>query len=219
MLKDWSLFFNEVKQKEYSHSLNEFLDKEYKSQTIYPPRNLMFNAFELTSPKDIKVVILGQDPYHNPGQAMGLSFSVPKGEKLPPSLVNIYKEIENDLGLKMKDCGDLTYLGKQGVLLINAYLSVRKNQPLSHHIKEYDLFMHDLFEYLDKLDQPIVFMLWGNFAKQYKKQITNPKHIILESVHPSPLGANHGGWFGLHQFSRCNKFLSDNKLTPIDWQN
>lgn len=219
MLKDWSHFFEEVKAKDYSKRLNEFLDKEYQTQIIYPKRSLMFNAFELTSPKEIKVVIVGQDPYHNPGQAMGLSFSVPSGEKLPPSLVNIYKEIENDLGLHMRNDGDLTYLGKQGVLLINAYLTVRQNQPLSHHCEEYDLFMKDLFNFMDTLNQPIVFMLWGNFAKQYKKLIHNPNHIILESVHPSPLGANHGGWFDLHQFSRCNSYLKEKGVTPIDWQN
>jgi uracil-DNA glycosylase len=150
---------------------------------------------------------------------MGLSFSVPSGEMLPPSLKNIYKELENDLGLHMKNDGDLSYLGRQGVLLINAYLSVRKNQPLSHHCEEYDLFMKDLFEYMDKLDQPIVFMLWGGFARKHKKYITNKKHIVLESVHPSPLGANHGGWFNLHQFSRCNNFLLENGVKPIDWQN
>lgn len=219
MLKDWSKFFEEVKTKDYSKRLNEFLDKEYSSQIIYPKRSQMFYAFELTSPKDIKVVILGQDPYHNPGQAMGLSFSVPSGEVLPPSLKNIYKELENDLGLHMRNDGDLSYLGKQGVLLINAYLSVRKNQPLSHHCEEYDLFMKDLFEYMDKLDQPIVFMLWGGFARKHKKYITNKKHVVLESVHPSPLGANHGGWFNLHQFSRCNNFLKENGVKPIDWQN
>lgn len=219
MLKDWSKFFDEVKNKDYSKRLNEFLDKEYSSHIIYPKRSQMFYAFELTSPKDIKVVILGQDPYHNPGQAMGLSFSVPSGEMLPPSLKNIYKELENDLGLHMRNDGDLSYLGKQGVLLINAYLSVRKNQPLSHHCEEYDLFMKDLFEYMDKLDQPIVFMLWGGFARKHKKYITNKKHIVLESVHPSPLGANHGGWFNLHQFSRCNNFLRENGVKPIDWQN
>ncbi|MCQ2793201.1 MAG: uracil-DNA glycosylase [Bacilli bacterium] len=220
MLKNWSIFFNEVKEKSYSSSLNKFLDYEYKNHTIYPPRNLMFNAFNLIDPLDVKVVIIGQDPYHNPNQAMGLSFSVPLGIKLPPSLINIYKEIENDLGVKMNyDSGDLTYLGKQGALLINAYLSVRENEPLSHHIKEYDLFMHDLVTYLESLNQPIVYMLWGNFAKQYKKMIVNPKHIVLESVHPSPLGANHGGWFGLHQFSRCNEFLAKNNVAPIIWKN
>ena len=178
----------------------------------------MYNAFELTEANNVKVVIIGQDPYHQPGQAMGLSFSVPTGVKLPPSLVNVYKEIENDLGLKMRNDGDLTYLAKQGVLLINAYLTVRQGQPLSHHREEYDLFMIDLMHYLDKLDQPIVFMLWGNFAQKFEKYIANPKHFVLKSVHPSPLGANHGGWFGLHQFSRCNDYLIKSGLTPIDWQ-
>ena len=218
-MNSWKTFFNEVANKDYSKSLHEFLDKEYATQTIYPARRLMFNAFELTPVEDVKVVIIGQDPYHQPHQAMGLSFSVPTGVKLPPSLVNIYKEIESDLGIKMRNDGDLTYLAKQGVLLINAYLSVREGQPLSHHIEEYDLFMLDLMKYLDQLDQPIVFMLWGNFAQKYQKFVANPERLILKSVHPSPFGANHGGWFGLHQFSRCNDYLISKGLKPIDWQN
>lgn len=218
-MNSWSEFFKEVASKDYSKSLHKFLDEEYASQIIYPPRNLLFNAFNLVEVTDLKVVIIGQDPYHEPGQAMGLSFSVPTGIKLPPSLVNIYKEIESDLGIKMRNDGDLTYLAKQGVLLINAYLSVRKGQPLSHHREEYNLFMKDLMEYIDKLDQPIVFMLWGNFAQKYQKYIANPKHFVLKSVHPSPLGANHGGWFGLHQFSKANDILSSHGLKPIDWQN
>ena len=218
-MNSWKTFFNEVSQKEYSKSLHEFLDREYSTQTIYPPRRLMFNAFELTEVENLKVVIIGQDPYHQPGQAMGLSFSVPSGVKLPPSLVNVYKEIESDIGAKMRNDGDLTYLAKQGVLLINAYLSVREGQPLSHHREEYDLFMLDLMKYIDGLDQPIVFMLWGNFAQKYAKYIANPKHFILKSVHPSPLGANHGGWFGLHQFSKCNEYLIAHNVKPIDWQN
>ena len=219
-MNSWKNFFNEVSKKDYSKSLHEFLDKEYSTQIIYPPRRLMFNAFELTEVENVKVVIIGQDPYHQPHQAMGLSFSVPEGVKLPPSLVNIYKEIESDLGIKMNyQSGDLTYLAKQGVLLINAYLSVREGQPLSHHREEYDLFMLDLMTYLDKLDQPIVFMLWGNFAQKYQKFVANPQHIILKSVHPSPLGANHGGWFGLKQFSRCTEYLKSKGLKPIDWRN
>ena len=217
-MESWKPFFNEVATKDYAKSLHAFLDYEYSTQIIYPPRRLMYNAFELTEANNVKVVIIGQDPYHQPGQAMGLSFSVPTGVKLPPSLVNVYKEIENDLGLKMRNDGDLTYLAKQGVLLINAYLTVRQGQPLSHHREEYDLFMIDLMHYLDKLDQPIVFMLWGNFAQKFEKYIANPKHFVLKSVHPSPLGANHGGWFGLHQFSRCNDYLIKSGLTPIDWQ-
>ena len=218
-MNSWKNFFDEVSKKDYSKSLHAFLDEEYRTQTIYPPRHLMFNAFNLTPVEDVKVVIIGQDPYHEPGQAMGLSFSVPSGIKLPPSLQNIYKEIGNDLGIQMRNDGDLTYLAKQGVLLVNAYLSVRKGQPLSHHRNEYDLFMVDLMNYLDKLDQPIVFMLWGGFAKKYEKFIANPERLILKSVHPSPLGANHGGWFNLHQFSRCNEYLKSKGLKPIDWQN
>lgn len=218
-MKSWKPFFDEVAKKDYSKSLHEFLNYEYSHQTIYPPRRLMFNAFELTEVENIKVVIIGQDPYHQPGQAMGLSFSVPSGVKLPPSLVNIFKEIESDLGIKMRNDGDLTYLAKQGVLLINAYLSVREGQPLSHHREEYDLFMIDLMKYLDNLNQPIVFMMWGNFAQKFAKYVANPEHIILKSVHPSPLGANHGGWFGLKQFSRCNDYLVSKGVKPIDWQN
>lgn len=219
MIKDWDEFFTSIKEKDYSKRLKTFLGKEYSTKIIYPPRKDMFKAFELTSPKDIKIVIVGQDPYHEPGQAMGLSFSVPDGIKVPPSLVNIFKEIHNDLGINMRNCGDLTYLAKQGALLINAYLTVRKSEPLSHHIEEYDLFMLDLFNYLNKLDQPIVFMLWGNFARKYKKYLNNSKHLILEAAHPSPLGANHGGWFNTKQFSRCNSFLTSNGVKPIDWQN
>lgn len=218
-MNSWKDFFLEVSKKDYSKTLHQFLDEEYKNYTIYPPRELMFNAFNLTSVENIKVVIIGQDPYHEPGQAMGLSFSVPSITKTPPSLINIFKELENDLGLKMRNDGDLTYLAKQGVFLINAYLSVRKGEPLSHRRPEYDLFMADLMEYLNKLDQPIVFMLWGNFAKKYEKILTNPEHLILKSVHPSPLGANHGGWFNLHQFSRCNEYLKAHNVKPIDWQN
>ena len=219
MLNGWKDFFEKIENKEYFASLNNFLNEEYSTKTIYPKRELIYNAFNLTNPEDIKVVILGQDPYHNPGQAMGLSFSVPEGVKLPPSLVNIYKEIEADFGYKMKNSGDLTYLAKQGALLINAYLTVIENKPLSHHKKEYELLMKDLFEYLDTLNQPIVFMLWGNFARSYKKFINNKNRLILESVHPSPLGANHGGWFGLHQFKRCNEYLKENNVNPIDWKN
>jgi len=218
-MKSWKPFFDEIAKKDYSKSLHEFLNYEYSHQAIYPPRQLMFNAFELTEVENIKVVIIGQDPYHQPGQAMGLSFSVPSGIKLPPSLVNIFKEIESDLGIKMRNDGDLTYLARQGVLLINAYLSVREGQPLSHHREEYDLFMVDLMKYLDNLNQPIVFMMWGNFAQKFAKYVANPEHIILKSVHPSPLGANHGGWFGLKQFSRCNDYLVSKGMKPIDWKN
>ncbi len=219
MDESWNSFFDKIKEKEYFASLMKFLGEEYSTKTIYPKKELLFNAFDLTPVKDIKVVILGQDPYHNPNQAMGLSFSVPKNEPLPPSLRNIYKEIENDLNVQMAKNGDLTYLAKQGVFLINAYLTVIAHKPLSHKRKEYDLLMKDLFLFLNDLNQPIVFMLWGNFAKKYRKYLTNLNHLVLESNHPSPLSANQGGWFNSHQFSTCNAYLSSHKVSPIDWKN
>ena len=156
----WNEFFKQVKEKDYSKSLNEFLDGEYAEHTVYPPRELIFNAFKLTQLKDVKVVIIGQDPYHEPGQAMGLSFSVPKGIKVPPSLINIYKEIQNEFDTSVNmSSGDLTYLSKQGVLMVNAILSVRKGEPMSHNIVEYRMFFKDLLEVLDKQYRPMVFML------------------------------------------------------------
>ena len=219
MLKDWKDLFEKVSEKPYSHSLNSFLDREYETKTIYPPRDMMFQAFKFTSPKDVKVVIIGQDPYHNPGEAMGLSFSVPRGIDIPPSLRNIYKEIEADQKIKMNfDNGDLTPWAEQGCLLLNAYLSVEANKPLSHALKEYVLFMEDVLSYLDSLEQPMVFMLWGGFARKFKTYVKNPKHLVLEAAHPSPLSANRGGWFGNHLFTKCNDFLIENGYEPIDWK-
>ena len=215
----WDTFFESIKNKDYFKSLMSFLDEEYKTKTIYPKRELLFNAFKLTPIENIKVVILGQDPYHNENQAMGLSFSVPSSEELPPSLRNIYRELENDLSISMNGDGDLTYLAKQGVFLINAYLTVIAHQPLSHKRKEYELLMRDLFDYLNSLNQPIVFMLWGNFAKKYKRYLNNSKHLVLESSHPSPLSANQGGWFNKHQFSKCNEYLKANNVKTIEWCN
>lgn len=218
MANDWSPFFDSVKQKPYSKSLHAFLDEEYAHKTIYPPRRLLFNAFNLTSPKSLKAVIIGQDPYHEPGQAMGLSFSVPSGVILPPSLRNIYLEIEQDLGVKLDySYGDLSEWAKQGVLLLNAYLSVEEGKPLSHRREEYELFIQDALDYIEMLPQPIVYLLWGGFAKRYRPSIVNPKHTAIMAVHPSPLSANRGGWFGEKVFSRCNAFLIENGSTPIDW--
>ena len=220
MLSDWNDLFSSIKEKEYAARLKAFLDEEYGRHVCYPPRNLMFQAFALTKPSEVKAVVLGQDPYHEAGQAMGLSFSVPKGIDLPPSLVNIYKEIESDLGVKMDFAsGDLTYLAKQGVLLLNSSLSVREHVAASHACKEYELFFGDVIAYLEKLDQPIVYMLWGNFAKKHASKVTNPKHFVLSSAHPSPLSANRGGWFGMHLFSQCNIILSKQGVSPIDWCN
>jgi|LAHS01.1.fsa_nt_gb uracil-DNA glycosylase len=219
MLSDWIELFDSVKEKSYSKTLHAFLEEEYHNETIYPPRDMVYQAFKLTKPSELKVVIIGQDPYHNPGQAMGLSFSVPRGIEPPPSLINIYKEINNDLKLPMNyENGDLTPWAQQGILLLNAYLTVRAGQALSHARPEYDAFIFDVMTYLDKLDQPMVFMLWGSFAKKFRPLVHNPKHLILTASHPSPLSANFGGWFGNHLFSQCNAFLVDNGRTPIDWQ-
>ena len=214
----WNDVFNSIKQKEYAIRLNAFLDDEYSKHVIYPKRENMFNAFKYTPLEEVKVVIFGQDPYHEEGQAMGLSFSVPDNIKTPPSLINIYKEIENEFNIHMKNMGgDLTYLAKQGVLLLNTVLTVREHMANSHNIKEYQLFMRDILEVLDNLDQPIVFMLWGNNAKSLSKYLMNKKHLILTATHPSPLGANQGGWFGCNHFKLANEFLGKNGVKPINW--
>ena len=214
----WNEFFRSIQNKEYSLKLNKFLDEEYARYECYPPRRLLFNAFRLTKLKDVKVVIIGQDPYHEPGQAMGLSFSVPSSVKVPPSLINIYKEIQNEYDTTLDlNYGDLTSWAKQGVLLLNSILSVRAHHAMSHNIKEYALFFQDVLEVLDKQNHPIVFMLWGSSARKLKAFLHNPTHLILECIHPSPLAANHGGWFGNNHFRLANEFLKKNKLTPIDW--
>ena len=215
----WEEFFKEEKQKIFMKRLHNFLALEYRSYTVYPPKNLLLNAFNLTPYHQVKVVIIGQDPYHEPNQAMGLSFSVPNGEPLPPSLQNIYKEIENDLGLKMKPNGDLTYLANQGVLLLNALLSVRRGEALSHQIPEYEQLLKDVLAYIDQNNEPIVFMLWGRFARNLKPYIQNPNRLILEATHPSPLSANRGGFFYQHHFSKANTYLVAHHREPIHWQN
>ena len=214
----WNEFFKSTQNKDYSIRLHKFLDEEYSNHVCYPPRKLLFNAFQLTPLDKVKVVIIGQDPYHEPGQAMGLSFSVPETVKVPPSLINIYKEIADEYDTEVDmSSGDLTYLAKQGVLLLNSILSVRAHEPMSHNIKEYEDFFHDVLEVLDKQYRPIVFMLWGNSARKLKKLLHNPSHLILESVHPSPLAANHGGWFKNNHFRLANEYLKNNKVKPIDW--
>ncbi len=216
----WSDFFAYVKEQPYCKSLAKFINQEYELHTVYPPRRLLFNAFRLTPLDKVKVVIIGQDPYHEPREAMGLSFSVPRGVKLPPSLFNIYKEIESSCGIKMDySNGDLTYLAKQGVLLLNTILTVREHEPLSHNITEYRDFIKDVLETLDKQTHPIIFMLWGSKAIKLKMYLNNPTHLILESGHPSPLSANRGLWFGNNHFRYCNDFLLKSKLTIINWSN
>ena len=216
----WNEFFKQIQGEEFCESLNKFLNKEYQDYVCYPPRELLFNAFRLTPLDKVRVVIVGQDPYHEPNQAMGLSFSVPQGVKVPPSLINIYKEIELEYGIKMNmSSGDLTYLAKQGVLLLNSILSVRAHQALSHNIAEYREFLSSVLEVLDHQKQPIVFLLWGGPARKLKAYLHNPDHLILECIHPSPLAANHGGWFGNNHFKKANEYLINHHSSLIDWQN
>ena len=218
--KTWNEFFKKLQNEEFCLKLNDFLNKEYRDYTCYPPRELLFNAFRLTPLDKVKVVIVGQDPYHEPGQAMGLSFSVPKGIKVPPSLVNIYKEIAQEYKCKMNfSSGDLTYLAKQGVLLLNSILSVRAHQAMSHNTNEYKMFLARVLEVLDKQTTPIVFLLWGGPARKLKGYLHNPSHLILECIHPSPLAANHGGWFGNNHFTEANRYLREHGLSEINWLN
>ena len=219
MIKTWEELFLIVKQKDYAKKINQTLSQEYAHYVVYPPRKDMFKAFQLTPLANVKVVIIGQDPYHEENQAMGLSFSVPSGVALPPSLVNIYKEIENNFGFKMKNDGDLTYLAKQGVLLLNTILSVRKSMPLSHQNIGYDLFVQDILSAINEQNHPIVFMLWGSYARSLKKYLNNPNHLILESTHPSPLSANRGGFFNQYHFLKANNFLREHGIAEINWQN
>ena len=218
MSSSWKDFFEKEKEKAYFRKLEEFLDNEYKNKVIYPPRDLVFNAFSLCPLDKIKVVIIGQDPYHEPEQAMGLSFSVPSTCKVPPSLKNIYKEIEDDCNeIFFNKDGDLTYLANQGVLLLNSILTVEQGKPLSHNIKEYDELYHNILKELDELDYPLVFMLWGGNAKKQSVYLKNPKHLVLCANHPSPLSANRGGFFGCKHFSKANQFLIQNGIEPIIW--
>ena len=218
MSSSWKDFFEKEKEKAYFRKLEEFLDNEYKNKVIYPPRDLVFNAFSLCPLDKIKVVIIGQDPYHEPEQAMGLSFSVPSTCKVPPSLKNIYKEIEDDCNeIFFNKDGDLTYLANQGVLLLNSILTVEQGKPLSHNIKEYDELYHNILKELDELDYPLVFMLWGGNAKKQSVYLKNPKHLVLCANHPSPLSANRGGFFGCKHFSKANQFLTQNGIEPITW--
>ena len=219
MDKSWNKFFEREKEQEYFKNLLSRLDEEYNNKIIYPEKENLFRAFKETKLDDVKVVILGQDPYHEECQATGLAFSVPGGLKLPPSLKNIYQEIENEYNYLMLNNGDLTYLARQGVLLINAFLSVEAHKPLSHHFKEYEIFITHLFSYLNNIDHPIVYMLWGNFAKKFAKLISNPNHLVIKRNHPSPLSANKGGWFNQNTFIECDNFLLSKGLKPIDWKN
>lgn len=214
---DWKEYLASEFQKDYYLNLRKFLVTEYNSRVIYPNMYDIFNALHYTSYKDTKVVILGQDPYHGPKQAHGLSFSVNPGVKTPPSLINIYKELHTDLGCYIPNNGYLKKWADQGVLLLNTVLTVRAGEANSHKNKGWEEFTTEIIKILNKKETPIVFILWGNNAISKEKLITNPKHFIIKSVHPSPLSASRG-FFGSKPFSKANDFLISTNQSPIDWQ-
>ena len=212
----WHEHLQQEFEQPYFAQLTDFVRQEYTTQTCYPPGSLIFNAFNLCPFDKVKVVIIGQDPYHEPRLAQGLSFSVAVGVPFPPSLQNIFKEIQNDLGKPIPTSGDLTRWAKQGVLLLNATLTVRAHQAASHQRHGWETFTDAVIRSLNNADHPIVFLLWGGNARSKKSLITNPRHLILETVHPSPLSA-YNGFFGCKHFSKCNHFLIENGMTPIRW--
>ena len=213
---DWDEKLSVVENSEGFKKFMKIIDHEYKTKTIYPLKENIFNALKLTSYKDTKVVIVGQDPYHGEGEAHGLSFSVQDPTPLPPSLKNIYKEMKEDLGIEPAKSGDLTKWAKEGVLLLNSTLTVVKDTPNSHSKLGWNLFTDYIIKLLNAKEEPVVFILWGNFARSKKEFITNPKHLVIESAHPSPFSARNG-FFGSKPFSRTNEFLRKNNLEEIDW--
>ena len=197
-------------------NLRRFLAEEYRTHTIYPDMHHIFSALKETAFEDVKVVIIGQDPYHNPGQAHGMCFSVMPGTDTPPSLVNVFKEIKSDLGIANTNPYLIDW-AKQGVLLLNAVLTVRAGQAGSHRGKGWEILTDSIIKKLNERNEPIVFMLWGAYARSKKGYVTNPNHLVLECAHPSPLSA-YNGFFGCKHFSKCNEFLTQNGLKPIDWR-
>lgn len=213
----WDILLKEEYQKDYFKKLIEFVKVEYKSKTIYPKQNEIFNAFRYTDFDNCKVVILGQDPYHGPNQAEGLSFSVKNEVLKPPSLQNIFKELESDLKIQFPKHNSLKPWAQQGVLLLNAVLTVEEHKPTSHKDKGWENFTDNIIKIINKKETPVVFILWGSYAKNKKELITNPKHLIIESAHPSPFSARNG-FFGSKPFSRTNEFLKKNNIKEIDWR-
>ena len=214
---DWAEALKEEYRKPYYRELYKKINEEYRTREIFPPSDEIFSAFHLTPLKDVKVVILGQDPYHNEHQAHGLCFSVQPGEEVPPSLVNIYQELHDDLGCTIPNHGCLTKWAEQGVLMLNTVLTVRAHMANSHHGKGWEEFTDAAIRALNAQDRPIVFILWGRPAQMKKSMLNNPNHLILEAPHPSPLSA-YRGFFGCRHFSQTNDFLVSHGLTPIDWQ-
>ena len=217
MEASWKAHLAEEFEKPYFVQLTDAVRKEYSQTVCYPPARLVFNAFDLCPFDKVKVVIIGQDPYHEPGQAHGLSFSVLDGVQFPPSLQNIFKEIHDDLGTPIPTSGDLTRWAEQGVLLLNASLTVRAHQANSHSALGWQKFTDAAIQALASQREHLVYMLWGGYARGKAYMIDRQKNLVLESVHPSPLSANRGGWFGQHQFSRCNAYLEQNGSKPIVW--
>ena len=213
--KKWDEVLSNEFKKDYFKKLGIFVKNEYNKKEIYPKYNNIFNALRYTDYDDVKVVILGQDPYHGYNEAHGLSFSVKKGTPMPPSLQNIFKELENDLNIKKTD-SDLTSWAKQGVFLLNSIMTVEKDKPLSHKDKGWEIFTDNIIKCLNEREKPIVFVLWGSYARSKKVLITNKRHLVLESVHPSPL-SDYRGFFGSKPFSKINAFLEKNNIEKIEW--
>ena len=218
LTNDWSLALKDEFNKPYYRDLYRFVKEEYSTKVVYPPADDIFNALHLTPLKDVKVLILGQDPYHNEHQAHGLSFSVlPDQKDIPPSLQNIYKELQEDLGCYIPNNGYLKKWADQGVLMLNTVLTVRAHEPNSHQGRGWENFTDAIIQAVNQKDEPVVYMLWGKPAQSKIPMLTNPKHLILKAPHPCPLSA-YRGFFGCKHFSKCNEFLSQNGLEPIDWQ-
>ena len=214
---DWDNVLKNEYEKNYFKNLLEFLKQEYKEKTIYPKQNEVFNAFRYTDFNNVKVVILGQDPYHGPNQAEGLSFSVSNEVLKPPSLQNIFKELESDLGIQFPESNSLKPWAKQGVLLLNAVLTVEEHKPTSHKDKGWEIFTDDIIKIIKEKKEPVVFILWGAYDRNKKSLITNPIHLVIESAHPSPFSARNG-FFGSKPFSKTNKFLKEQGIEEIDWR-
>jgi len=212
----WKELLQEEFSKKYFQTLVKFIKKEYSSQKIYPKGSLIFNAFNYCSFDDVKVIILGQDPYHGYNQAHGLSFSVLEGVKKPPSLVNIFKELQNDIGKKIPESGNLENWAQQGVLMLNSILTVRKGEPGSHREKGWELFTDSVIDVISQKTSKKVFMLWGAYAQKKGKKIDRNKHLVLEAAHPSPFSA-HTGFFNTNHFSRCNEYLNLYNIQEIKW--
>ena len=213
---NWDIVLNDVYHEPYFINIVKFVNQIYKEKIVFPPKTKILKALTTTDYNDVKVVILGQDPYHGVGEANGLAFSVSDGIKLPPSLRNIYKELHDDLGIPISNNGNLECWAKEGVLLLNAVLTVEKDKPASHKNVGWETFTDTIIQKLNEKETPVVFILWGAFARSKKKYITNPKHLVIESPHPSPFSASYG-FFGSKPFSRTNNFLIQNHIPPIDW--